>query len=395
VTRVLLISTLCLLALVGAVRADGTTASDYYRRAFHAQTLDARLELLGKALAVNPNHLPSLSLRSELYSRSGKGDLALKDAARAADLAPTDAGLNAAAAAMAERVKAYDRAVIFYNRALARDDRATVVRARQIEALIKLLRSKEAIRSATILVQRRPDLDYPYSIRGDAYESTDMFAEAIRDIEVLIKRHPGEARYYLQRCINRRGLGQGKKALADAERAIRLKSDNPFAYAARGCSYEVLGDYEKALAAYKRAADLRDKDDFYSIWICLTLRKLGRRTEADKFIRGVAKEQKTGKWVAPVIKFLAGEMKEAEVFERAKNKDPQKQREQLCEAYYYIGAAHMAAGRTGRAEELFKKCLALRVHQFYEHGFSIRDLRKIKALRERAAKEAVDKKAPE
>ena len=320
-----------------------------------------------------------------MHSCRGKDKPALEDAARAADLAPTDAGLNTAAAALAEKVKDYGRAVTFYDRALARDGQATVLRARQIEALIKLLRSKEAIRSATVLVQRRPDLDYPYSIRADAYESTDMFAEAIRDIEVLIKRHPDEARYYLQRCINLRGLGEGKKALADAERAIRLKGDNPFAYAARGCSYELLGDREKALAAYKRAADLRDDDQFYSIWICLTLRKLGRRAEADKFIQGVAKKQKSDKWVVPVIKFLAGEMKEDEVFKRAKNEDPQKQREQLCEGYYYVGAAHMAARRYDRAEELFKKCLALRVHNFYEHGFSIRDLRKIKELREKAA----------
>jgi lipoprotein NlpI len=392
VVRILLTSVIGLAALVGAVSAKGATAADYYRRSLHADTLAARFELLDRALRANPNHIPSLVLRAELNARLGKDKAALDDGARAADLAPTDAGLNAAAAALAEKVNDYSRAVLFYNRALARDNLSIVLRARQIEALVRLPRPDEAIQSATLLVRSRPDLDYPYAIRAGAYESGDRFAEALEDIQVLVARYPQEARYYLQRCTLYRGLGEGRKALADADRAVRLRPEDSYAHAARGCSFEVLGDYENAIAAYKRAVELSDDARFQNIWICLALRRLGRREEADRFIREVRKELKSEAWVAPVIRYLAGEIKEEDVFESARHADPQTQREQLCEAYYYVGAAHMTDKNYDRAEALFKKCIDLRVHMFYEHGFALRDLGKLKALREQADEKPADAK---
>ncbi len=367
-----------------AVGGTGVTAADYYRRAFHVARPEKRIELLTKALARNPNHVPSLRHRSALYAMLGKKKLAFADGARAAELAPGDPTINSLAGSKAEDLKLYEQAARFYRRALAFDRNRVPARARLVDVLVKLRQVKAALEQANVLVEHRPEMDYPYSIRADAHEWNDQFAEAVRDLTVLIDRHPNDPKYtqsYLRRCINYRFLGEGAKALADAEKALQLKGNTSFGLAARGCSYEVLGQLDKAFDDYQKAAEFKDDRRYFMIWSCIILRKLGKRPEADKLIQNFLKELKDDKWIAPVIKYLAGEMAEKDVFKLALDKDPETTREQLCEAYYYVGACYMADKKYAEAEALFKKCLAQRVNNFYEHGFAIRDLRTIRKRR--------------
>ncbi len=387
-TVALRVPSLCfVLALVTgpAGGGTGTTADDYHRRALHAETPEQRIELLGQALSINPNHVPALRQRSAIYWALGKKDLALADAARAADLVPDDADVNNAAGLFAQELKQHAQAARFFERALAPDPKNIVLRARLIDALVKLREIDRALEHADFLVERRPDADYPYSIRAEVYEWADRYADAVRDLSVLIDRHPSEAGYYLRRCINYRCLGEGRKALADAEKALQLRGATSYVLAARGCSYEAAGDLEKALEDYRKAAELDEEKRYFTIWSCLVLRKLGRRAEADAlirdFLKGLADKDE---WIGPVIRYLAGELAEDEVFRLAKHDDPETEREQHCEAFYYVAAAHLAAGDLDRAEDLLKKCLAQRVHNFYEHGFAIRDLRVIEEVREKA-----------
>jgi len=378
---------LCAIALAAAPApgATGTTAADYYRRAFHVATVEARIELLTRALAVNPNHVPSLRYRSTLHAIQGRDEPAYADAARAADLSPADPDLNYSAGLKADKLKRYADAARLYGRALALDRTSTRVRIQYLFALIKLRRIDPALKQADRLVELRPDTNVPYSVRADVYEWADRYADAVRDLTVLVGRDPKNASHYLRRCINYRCLGEGEKALADAETAVQLKGGTAYGHAARGCSYEMLGQLDNALADYRRADEIaaREKADrrFYTIWRCIVLRKQGKRAEADALARQFLKTLKDDEWVAPVLKYLAGEMTEAEVFRRAQHQDPDRNREQHCEAYYYVGACHLADGKLDRAEALFKKCLAQRVNNFYEHGFALRDLRTIKKRR--------------
>ena len=377
---------LILILALSAVNGTGTTAADYYRRALHAAKPEKRIELLDKALEINPNYVPALRHRAAVLSILGKKKLALADAVRAAELSPGDPHVNYTAAAIAGELKEHALAARLYGRALALRRKDMILRARKVQALIKLRRVGEALKDADYLVERRPRENFPYALRADVYEWADRYAEAVADLTVLIRRRPDESQYYLQRCINYRCMGDGQKALADAQKAMQLKGNTAYIYAARGCSYEVLGDLKSALEDYKKAADLDDEKRYFTIWSCIILRKLGKRTEADKFINEFLKTHKEDKWIAPVIKYLAGKMTEAEVFKLARHKDPEKQREQLCEAYYYVGACHLADKKLDAAEKLFRKCLAQRVNNFYEHGFAIRDLRTIKKLREKKEK---------
>ena len=42
----------------------------------------------------------------------------------------------------------------------------------------------------------------------------------------------------------------------------------------------------------------------------------------------------------------------------AKDENKYREREHLCEAYWYVGAVQLAAGDTAKAKECFEKCVA-------------------------------------
>ena len=392
--RTLLAAVLAACLTGSAAGGTGTTAGDYEKRAYHARSLKKRVELLDKALAINPNHVPSLTHRARVHLVRGDKKLALADNVRAAELVPDDPFINAAAAFDARELKQYDKAVRYYARAVAINRRSFALRARYIGALIKALEIDEAVKQAEILVRRHPEIPggrdpariSSYELRAEAYEWAGRYKDAVADLTRLIKRSPNNPDHYASRCGNYRMLGYGKRALADAQARLRLGRMTPSAIAAVGCSYEVLGQLERALRAYAKAADNSDQKEYYKIWSCIILRKLGRRKDADKLIKDFLKSFKQDEWIAPVVKYLAGDMAEAEVLRLAKHEEPETNRQQFCEAYYYIGACYLADKNLDKAEELMKKCLAQRVVNFYEHGFAIRDLRTIKKLREEAAK---------
>jgi len=386
VKRTLLAVTLAACLTGAAAGGTGTAAGDYEKRAYHARSPRKRLELLDKALAINPNHVPSLTHRARVRLVLGDKKLALADNVKAAELVPDDPFINGIAAFYAFELKQYDKAVRFYGRAVALDRKNFALRAQYIDALIKALKIDDALVHANFLVKRWPNRLLSYSKRADVYEWAGRHKDAIDDLTLLIKRSPNNPNHYASRCGNYRMLGYGKRALADAQARLRLGRITPSAIAAVGCSYEVLGQLERALRAYAKAADNDDQKEYYKIWSCIILRKLGRRKDADKLIKEFLKSFEQDEWIAPVVKYLAGEMTEAEVFRLAKHEEPETNRQQLCEAYYYIGACYLADKNLDKAEELMKKCLAQRVVNFYEHGFAIRDLRTVKKLREEATK---------
>lgn len=370
-----------------AAAAAGATADDYNLRARHADSVRQRLDLLNKALAINPNHVPALAHRSRVHRVLGNEELAFADSWKAADLAPGDPGLNFNASMLAIDLKKYDDAARLSGRAVAADRTSLPYRSLYVTALIKALRIDEAVAQAEATAKRHPERQTSYQLRAEAYEWAGRYKDAIDDLTRLIQMRPSVATFYSQRSSSYRALGDGKSALADAVMALRRGRSPAGGYAAIGNCYEELGQPERALEFYAKAADNDDKKEYYKIWNCIILRKLGRRQEADKFIEDFRKGfKKKDEWIAPVVAYLAGRMTEEQVFQLAKHDEPETNRQQLCEAYYYVGACYLADRKLDRAEELMKKCLAQRVADFYEHGFAIRDLRTIKKLRAESGK---------
>ena len=81
-----------------------------------------------------------------------------------------------------------------------------------------------------------------------------------------------------------------------------------------------------------------------------------------------------------MIRFYAGEVTEGEVIRRTVAEDPKKDNEQKCEAYYYLGVAHLLGfpdgleSDTTTAMEYFEKSVATGVEPFMEFRLARRML---------------------
>jgi rhomboid protease GluP len=72
-------------------------------------------------------------------------------------------------------------------------------------------------------------------------------------------------------------------------------------------------------------------------------------------------------WPSQIGRFLAGQITEQELLAAAEDADSKKDREQKCEAYFYIGSRHLMAGDNARAEDFFEKCVATGARDFAEY----------------------------
>jgi len=108
----------------------------------------------------------------------------------------------------------------------------------------------------------------------------------------------------------------------------------------------------------------------------LSLHRTGRTAEAHAYLNEVAAGLVDLNWAAPVVLFYAGRLSEADVLAAAVDADATIDRERKCEAYYYLGAAHLLslgdiAGdemtRMAKAREYFEKSIATGVTNFVEY----------------------------
>ena len=89
----------------------------------------------------------------------------------------------------------------------------------------------------------------------------------------------------------------------------------------------------------------------------------------------------TGKpndWSAKVGQFLASQLAEGAFLNAATNPDPQTDREQHCEAWFYAGSKRLIAGDKTTAAADFQKCLDTGVKNFEEYESAGAELKLLK-----------------
>ena len=108
----------------------------------------------------------------------------------------------------------------------------------------------------------------------------------------------------------------------------------------------------------------------------LALHRSGQAQEARAYINGVAASLTDQKWAGPVVQFYAGRLPEDEVLKAAASADPKIDKEQRCEAYYYLAMAYLlklggvqgdAPSNASKAQEYLEKCVATGVTTFVEY----------------------------
>ena len=250
---------------------------------------------------------------------------------------------------------------------------------------------------------------FAYNNRGNSYSYKGNDDRAITDYDRAIELDPNFAAAYINRGIAYHKKGNYDRAITDYDRAIELDPNAKHAYLNRGNSYSDKGDHDRAITDFDRAIELdpnyvtayrrrgeqmfnlerfreaerdlaksvrlKPSGAYAAIWLYLARARSGEPDE--EALRANAAKIDMNKWPGPVISMYLGQLTSEKLGETARDENPKTQREQKCEANFYIGALRLTEHRKDEATSLFRTALETCPRFFIEYDGANAELQRL------------------
>lgn len=339
-----------------------------------AGKLDQALEIYNKVLREDAELKPTqragaLLMRGRaLYQkRDMKGAAADYDAA--IEIAPDNTLGYLSRAALRVELGEFEGALADFDRVLAvRPDfvPAVVARAR---ILGELRRYGEAAETWSRLLAKHPNDPAALHQRGVAYGAAGDHVQAKRDFDAALAAAPGRPEILLDRAGLRAAAGDYAEALNDVGQAMLIAPTEAAPFRTRGRIRFAQGEFAGAIAdftAADAAAALKGRRDPYIVlWLHAARLRTGAGDVAD--LRRRLAGADLDAWPGPIAQAYLGEGS-LEATIAAAEAEPKEvlRNERLCEAYFYLGEAEIAAGRVVAGEALLRKAVATDATWFAE-----------------------------
>jgi tetratricopeptide (TPR) repeat protein len=309
-------------AIESGTLTDSRLAAAYADRGAihgHKREFDAEIADCDAALRLWPGYAHAYVHRAFAYREQKQLDLAIADLDVAIGLKPDYA------VAYEQRGDAY-LAKHDYDRAIASYDEA---------------------------VRLQPDYAEAYYYRGVTYRRRGQLERALADVNAAIRLKPDLAEAYLTRALLADTMGQHDTAMADFATAIRLKPDNPTAYGSRGGRELYEGHRAEAAADFEQANRLNPSNAYAVLWLHLARAKAGT-DDAAEFSRNLAKVDR-GTWPGPILSLYRGEVTPEQTRAAITADDPERRRNQECDADFFIGEYDLLRNDAAAAQPLLRR----------------------------------------
>jgi lipoprotein NlpI len=136
--------------------------------------------------------------------------------------------------------------------------------------------------------------------------------------------------------------------------------------------------WNEAIPRLQRLATDSEDDEFAAYFQCLSW--LAQRQSGVAKPALVSRADPDG-WPQPLLAAFRGEIDEAEVTKRVdEEKSPDRRREMLTEALYYLGQRRLSEGEQDSGRRYLAAAVNLKVHYFVEHHLAAAALAKLRAL---------------
>ena len=333
------------LAIEAGDLSSQNLADAYNNRGFAYHTKgekDRAIQNYNEAIRLNPNYANAYNNRGNAYADKGDNDRAIQDFNEAIRPNPNDAKGYAARGFAYVGKGDHDRAIQDFN---------------------------EAIRL-------KPNYAEAYHNRGLAYAGNGDNNPAIQNYNEAIRLNPNYAEAYYSRGIAYGRKGDHDRAIQDFHDAIRLNPKNAGAYSSRGRSRFGLVQFQAAQEDFKTALELNATSPYYAIWLYLARTRAGQdgRTELAanverlKFL-GITEQ---------IVSLFLEKTTPHDLFLAAKSPDPKKQKENLCEAQFYVGQHTLLRGNESEARKLFSTAVETCPTNFVEYSGAQAELKRLK-----------------
>jgi lipoprotein NlpI len=151
--------------------------------------------------------------------------------------------------------------------------------------------------------------------------------------------------------------GDYRQAIAEYDSALKLKPDYAGSYYARGRARFAMTQFPAASADFARSVELDPKDAYAVLWLHLSRAK-GGVADRGEFMAN-AESFDLAKWPGAVLGLYLGKRTVEQVRAETPKGDEDAQKEQACEATFYIGEYQLLRRNLAAAKPLFQEALKI------------------------------------
>jgi len=269
-----------------------------------------------------------------------------------------------------------------------------------------------AIKVCTRLIEfgslERRDLAKAYFARGSEWANQGNHERAVLDLDMAIELDPKVPSYYLNRALSLSERGDHERAAVDYGAAIKLAPNDVRMYLGRAVEWTVLGDYKRAQADYEEVISRQPRDmtgyfgrgrvRFYAgnfmqsasdftrshqlsggiytaIWLFLARKRAD--IPAEQTLAEDAGTSGGGNWPAAIVALYLGKSTPEAVQKAAASPDPARQRDQRCEANFYIAQWHLLRSERDAASQLLRNAQSDCPGTLLEQEAAVAELRRL------------------
>jgi len=338
--------------------SKGATASSRSRVRLVLLLLVVAGALIRAVLAFfGPESAGSLANHAAKSIAVGNYDQAIQyaDAALAKEPANLDALVNRGVAYIGKQ--RYDDALADLGRALAIDPANATALGDSCIAEFATKKYDRAIRFCNLAVQNKPNYPHALLVRGASYLAEHDFERARNDFDSVIGLDPLDFKAYLGRAQTFLATDQFGPALNDLNTASHLGPDAADAILyERGLIHYYTGAYQLARDDLGQALAKDPKDAYKVIWRHLANLRSGQDDQNE--LAANALKIAGGKWPAPVVDLYINHGTIEDVFAEAAMGSESTQRDQACEAQFYVGEYYLQNKLIADAKRSFKSAIA-------------------------------------
>jgi tetratricopeptide (TPR) repeat protein len=171
-------------------------------------------------------------------------------------------------------------------------------------------------------------------------------------------------------------------AIANFEQALRINPRDYRALRGEGLCKYATGDLSGAVSPLIVSSELapHTTDGYLHLIIWLVRAEQGQLASANQELSAYLKSRGSAPahdWLSRLGAFLLGPINESDLLAAADAGDPQTDRAQHCEAWFYAGMKRLLAGDKQGASNCFKNCVATQESAFDEYMLAQAELRRL------------------
>ena len=228
--------------------ANFQEAVDFHLR---GQLLEAE-RLYRKVLRAAPDHFDALHLLGVLEAQRGEPQAALDLLGKAIAINPEDAAAQSNLANVLLGLRRYEDALSHCDWSLKlQADHADAHNNRGV-ALRELGRFEDALESFDLALKYRPDFADALNNRSAVLRALGRYEDALESCDLALEYRPDFADALNNRSVVLRALGRYEDALESCDRALEHNPDFPDALYSRGNLLSLLKRYEEAAVPYEK-----------------------------------------------------------------------------------------------------------------------------------------------